>query len=182
MRAHAHEALDAARVHGSERVHLQEATLLVLEENNFGQHEAQVRKRTEKLIGGRGVFRVKAVEREEHRGLVDRARRIVVFDVIKRRKRNAAAKSHEAHGTLLRVEDELVGEALLQHAECIDDVSVDRHRGGINLGHDGRRLRFSCSFGKPLRASARFYHAAETHRPPRPRPLRSGIADPHADA
>ena len=67
---HAREAGHAAGVHRSQRVHLQEAAALVLDEHDFRQHEPQPREGGHQLVGRRGIGGIEAVEREEHRRLL----------------------------------------------------------------------------------------------------------------
>ena len=69
----AREARDAARIHGGEAVHLQHAPALVFHKHHFGQHEPKAREGLEELVSGLGILRIEAVEREEHRRLVDRS-------------------------------------------------------------------------------------------------------------
>ena len=131
----AHEPLDAPRIHRPERVHLQKRSALALDQHDLGQHEAQTRERLEQLVGGSGIARVEAIEREEHR-LMRLGTLKLAFRVVERRQRDAAAKPHEAHGTVLAVVDELVGEALLQRGERIHDVGIDGSRVREDFRHE----------------------------------------------
>ena len=147
----AHEALHAARVHRTQRVHLQERAALVFDEHDLRQHELQAGKGFEQLVVGSRVFRVEPVEREEDRRLqggVKGSRPFgrlhcplptrtfqLAFGLVERRQGDAAPQPHIAAGTRLVIVDELVGEPLLQGAERIHDVV--RHGPGkrVYLGH-----------------------------------------------
>ena len=153
----AHEALNATGVHRAERVHLQHRALLALDEHDLGKHETQAREGAEKLVGRRRVFRIEAIEGEEHgrlRNAVLTVKSTLVVDALERRHRNAAAKAHIAHGTSLVVVNELVGKTLLQRAERVDDISVEALGERENFRHDA-------SFETTTLLSE-FYHSAYT--------------------
>ena len=130
----ARETLDATGVHRAKGVHLQESATLVLDENHFGQHEMQVGERLEQLIGRRGVVRVESVEREEHRLLGGRPRKLAL-GFVQSRQRDAAPQTHETSRTVLAIVHELIGEALLHKAERIDDIGIERLGIRIDSGH-----------------------------------------------
>ena len=138
----AREARDAARIHGGEAVHLQHAPALVFHKHHFGQHEPKAREGLEEFVSGLGILRIEAVEREEHRRLIDRPLNLV-FHAFHLRQRNATPQAHVAVRALLVVVDELVGEALLQKAEPVDDIGIDGLGIRVHAGH-GQSFRETC--------------------------------------
>ena len=151
---HADEARHATRVHRPQRVHLQEAPTLVLDEHDFRQHEPQPRERRHQLVGRSGIGGVETVEREEHRRLIGpsptgdltssrtsrnltqrAALAVLVFHIAQTGQRDTAAESHVAAGTLLIVVNELVGEPFLQPAERIHQIRLNGHIACVNSGH-----------------------------------------------
>ena len=177
----ARETRDAARIHRGEAVHLQHAPAFVFHEHHLGQHEPKAREGLEELVGGLGILRVEAVEREEHRRLVDRSLNFV-FHAFHLRQRNATPQAHVAVRALLVVVDELVGEALLQKAEPVDDVGIDGLGIRVDAGH-GQSFRETCCrqlyrYHAPAPQHERSENAeasrpSRTARPPAPPPSRS---------
>ena len=148
---HAREAGHATGVHRTQRVHLQEAPALVLDEHDFRQHEAKARERGHQLVDRRGIGSVEAIEREEHRrltggiltgcDLVQRAAlAVLVFHIAQTGQRDAAAEPHVAAGTLLIVVNELVGEPLLQPAERIHQIRLNGNVACVNSRHESISL------------------------------------------
>lgn len=156
---HAREAGHATGVHRTQRVHLQEAPALVLDEHDFRQHEAKARERGHQLVGRRGIGSVEAIEREEHRRLAGAsptgdltssrtsrnltqraALAVLVFHIAQTGQRDAAAESHVAAGTLLIVVNELVGEPLLQPAERIHQIRLNGNVACVNSRHESISL------------------------------------------
>ena len=147
----AHKAVNATLVHRAQAVYLQKRTLLVLDKYQLGQQQAQPRKSRHHVIGRLGVFRIEAVEGKEYR----RKAFILAYHIgfAKRCQGNAAAQPHIAYGMFFVVVHELVGEALLQDTEGVDDIGGKRHRARIELSHGWLRPR-AASWPDPTAAAS----------------------------
>ena len=154
----AHEAIDPALIDGPQAVHLQERPLFVLDKHQFGQHQAQAWKCRHHVVSRLGVFGVKAVERKEHR----RKPSVLAYHVgfAQRCQSDAAAQTQVAYGAFLVVVHKLIGEALLQHAEGVDDIGVQRHRARIELSHGTLHLH-ATSWPDPTAAAFHPYPALQ---------------------